>query len=194
MPSSRNRKLIVILSLVLVCGATGTGLAIARTRSSAKTPATTPHHSPTAIMSATPLFSFDASRAPDWKQGPGNNTSMAIFTKTPGCFASVDIRKGAADEPQELGKVTAGFAEQGYDVKTLSPVTTTFSVSNNPSGMSYVLHPYALTGVGTGGYKTQAFGYITLPERHISVQAYCSNDTTLPQIADALSAIVLKLE
>jgi hypothetical protein len=190
----RNRKIFVILVVVVLFGAAGAGLAIVHAKSSPKTPAAAPYHSPAAVVSATPLFSFDASKAPDWKQGPGNNTSMALFTKTQGCFASVEVKKGTADEPQALSKVTAGFTEQGYGVKALSPITTAFSVSNDPAGISYVLHPYALTGVGQGGYKTQAFGYVTLPNRYISVQAYCSDDTTLPQITDALSAFILKSE
>jgi hypothetical protein len=194
MISFRNRKTFAILGLMLLLGVAATGLAIARSKSSAKTPVAAPHRSPGTVVSDTPLFSFDATKAPDWKQGPGNNTSMALFTKTQGCFVSVELRNGTADEPQALGKVTASLTEQGYGVKTLSPVAASFSLSNDPSGAPYVLHPYALTGVALGGYKTQAFGYVTLPHRYISVQAYCSNDTTPTQIAGALSSITLKAD
>jgi hypothetical protein len=194
MASLRSRKTFIILGLVLLLGAAAAGLAIVHARSSAKPSASTTHHAPDTAMSDTPLFSFDASRAADWKQGPGNNTSMAIFSKTPGCFASVEMKIGAVNEAQALSKVTASFSEQGYGIKTLSPVSTTFSVSGNASGIPYTLHPYALSGVAAGGYKTQAVGYAGLTGRYVSIQAYCSNDTTLPQIAAALSAIVLKAD
>jgi len=189
MASILNRKAFILIGLALILGVVAGFLLLRRDPS-----ASTSHTTSRPVIATNALFSFNASKAPDWNQGPTNKTSLALFKKDTGCFASVEVKNGVVDETQALSKITAGFSDQGYGVTTLDPITTDFAIDGAPSSTSYTLHPYSLSGTGQGDYKTQVFGYVPLENRYITVEAYCSDNTTFSQIVDTLSAISLKAQ
>jgi hypothetical protein len=137
-------------------------------------------------------FSFEASKATDWKQGPSNETSMALFKQDTTCFVSVELKDGDAQETQSLESLTTSWTAGGYTVNATG--TSSEQLTTTGTAAPYTLHRYAVTGAGDGGelYKAQAFGYVPLGQQHVKVQAYCPDDNALQQSRDALAAITLR--
>jgi len=188
-----KRKIFIALGLVMVLAAATTGFFLLRSKPSTPTVTSKGFHP---VIAANALFSFNTRKAPDWNGGPANKTSMVIFKKDENCFESAELHSGTIDETQAVSKITKNMDEMvsvtGYAVTTFDPIDAMFNVRTSPAGAPYKLHPYALSGTGEHGYRTEIFGYVPLENHYIKVEAYCSDNTTFSQMVDTLSAFSLK--
>ena len=110
---------------------------------------TIPSIEPTLSADVKSQFSFSASDAPDWRQGPANKTSLALFYNPDDCFTSVEHNEGTVDAAAKLQESQKSLANSGY-ASTPGPVLTA-SLQTSTGSQQYQLHQYAVTGTASGG-------------------------------------------
>ena len=143
---------------------------------------------PTVGTAVPSQFSF--SGTPNWRQGPTNKTSMALFHNIrDSCFTSVEHKTGTVDAGAELQKTQASLTSEGY---TITPGSTqTLTMQTNTGSKQYELQQSAVTtpaGASTlmGG---QEFGYLQLTNGYLKIYGYCETAEELSATIPALQAI-----
>ncbi len=139
-------------------------------------------------LTITPKFSFTGT--PDWRQGPSNETSMALFhTGNNGCFVSAEYNTGVIDEISALQKSLDAFTTTGYAVTPSS--TQAMSMSSNTGQLHYQLHQYSVKATSSTppAMEGNEFGFITLNSGYIKVEGHCDNTAALPATISALQAL-----
>lgn len=155
-----------------------------------ETDATTTKQTPIATT-VTSEFSFKG--ATNWRQGPSNKTSMALFYNVHDCFIGVEHKAGAVEIARELQKITEMRTADG-DVATALPAAQP-TIQTKDGAQQYELHQYAVTGADGGAsetYSAQAFGYLPMASGYLEVEAYCDGTEYLPAILPALEAITFQ--
>jgi hypothetical protein len=145
----------------------------------------------TARVAASSQFSFDAKAAPEWRQGPANKTSMALFYEKGDCFVSFENKTVPADEVTSLEQIKSGMEANGYTVTDIG--TPSLALKQPGTETTYVLHQYSATGGDSDGlYKNQEYAFISMAKGHVFIQGYCEDPANLPYTLAALSAVTFK--
>ena len=170
----------VIAGLIVIAGA---GCAfVLRSNSKASADSAT-------IPVAKPLFSFNTTAAIDWRKGPSNGTSMALFYKPNDCFVSAEYKTGTVDIAAVLQENQKDLESGGYTStqSAIIPVT----LETNAKAQQYNLHQYSvITPAGTNeAYAAHEFGYIQLSSGYIKIEGYCTDTDNLAATIPALQAI-----
>lgn len=138
-----------------------------------------------------PQFSFDATAAPNWYQGPVDKVSLAMFSrdKTSGCWASIEHKPGTVDADSELQKIQTTLTNSGETVTPGAIVPMTLQTTGGT--VSYELHQYTVTPSGNAEkpYGGQEFAYFSLMSGYGKVQAYCTTAAQLATVTPALAAL-----
>lgn len=146
---------------------------------------------PSSTMS-TPLHAdtsrFSFSGAPNWRKGPSNATSMALF-HTNGCFTSLEYKTGVVDPATALEKIRADLVSMDYTVALND--TATKRLKSGGQELQFQLNQYSVTGLGSGGIAKggQEFGYLQLTDGYIEVKGFCDTADQLPTSIEALQAV-----
>lgn len=138
------------------------------------------------IQSNKSQFSFTG--APGWRQGPSNETSMALFHGHD-CFVSTEYKPGTVTVSARLQKIQTDLTSMGY---TITPnETLTIELRSNEGPKQYQLHQYAVAGVGSAGQVkgAQEYGYLQLSDGYVEIEGYCDATDQLPATLPALQAI-----
>lgn len=149
---------------------------------------TTPAAKPSSQQSK---FTFNSSMAPNWRQGPTNQTSLALFSNDHSCFLSFQYKDGTIVAADALQQTQDSLSKDGY--KSIGIKTLDTSIQSSTSTEQYELHQYSVTGSGSAGqvYGGQEFGYLTLPNNHVFVQGNCNTAEQLLTTIEALQAVKL---
>jgi len=147
---------------------------------------------PAAKQPSASQFSFDGAAAPEWRKGPSNATSMALFWNSGDCFVAVESKAGTADVLTELDKVQSGLRADGYTVNTIASPTVTMQTTNGT--LPFTLYQYAALGAGgqDAPYQGQALSYVPTEQGHIKVIGYCDDPVNMPATVTALEAITFR--
>lgn len=157
------------------------------TKPDTSSPATSTVNTPS--QSDTSRFSF--SGAPNWRKGPSNSTSIALFHSN-GCFTSLEYKTGVANPATALEKIRADLVSMDY---TVSPgATATTSLKSDGRDLQFQLNQYSVSGMGSGGEAKggQEFGYLQLTDGYIEVKGFCDTADQLPTSIEALQAVEYK--
>lgn len=138
------------------------------------------------------MFAFTG--ADNWRKGPSNKTSIALFNNadTGGespCFASTEYYEGAIDVTVELQKNQQTLRNSGYEV---TPFSTKTLAMRTPGGdRQYELH---LSSVASpdGLHKVMggnALGYLQLLDGYLKIYGNCNKAEELPRVFPALEAV-----
>lgn len=134
-------------------------------------------------------FSFSANSAPNWRKGPSNKTSLALFYNPYDCFTSVEYKSGTVNIAAELRKSQVDLDGSGYTSTpgTILPVT----LRTDTGRQQYKLQQYIVTGTGSLGkpYGGHEFGYLQLSGGYVKIEGYCDTVTHLSATIPALEAI-----
>jgi hypothetical protein len=139
----------------------------------------------------TPMFSF--SGASNWRQGPTNETSMALFSKarpdgTSACFTSAEFKHGVVNANTEIEKLQNDLGTTGGNISLLS---TTPGVLHTKNGdKSYELHQYKIEG-GSGSKDAMQgleLGYVQLQDGYVKLAGHCETTDDLADVTPALQA------
>lgn len=151
---------------------------------------------PAAAMTTTPkversLFSFDTRKAPDWRRGPSNGTSMAVFYKPTDCFASAEYHDGTVDITSVLQENQDDLTKSGYP--TTQTAVVPMDLQTSTGVQSYDLHQYSVeTPAGASAmYAAHEFGYAQLARGYVKIEAYCTSISDLAATIPALEAFTL---
>lgn len=183
--SERRHKITISLVALVVLAAVTTFIAVKYTRAdNIPTPVTTTQNGP---ISGNPQFSFNATAAPGWSQGPTDKVSLAIFLDDHSCWAYANHKPGVVNATTELQKMQDDLKkDRGF---TMAPGATLQLTLKTTSGeLPYQLHQSSVESKGEL-YGGQEFGYIPLSDSHIYIAGYCNNAEQLAAIAPALRAI-----
>lgn len=133
------------------------------------------------------MFSFIG--ASGWRQGPTNETSMALFHGHD-CFTSVEYKIGTVDVTAELDKIQSNLKSMDYVSESTATLTTTLRFGAGQE--QYQLHQYSVTGTGSAGPVKggQEFGYLQLTNGYLKIEGYCDTVGQLPVTIPALQAII----
>ncbi|HET8690044.1 MAG TPA: hypothetical protein VFL81_01245 [Candidatus Saccharimonadales bacterium] len=134
---------------------------------------------------------FTFSGVQNWREGPVNATSIALFHESNGCFVSVEHGSGTiATDKANRQKTEIYLSDHRY--KTESIGTETLTMQANDSAQEYKLHQSRVT-TPAGQYKVKGgeeIGYISLADNsYIKAEGHCSNADQLPTTIPALQAI-----
>jgi hypothetical protein len=186
---SLNRYVIGSLAvLVILGGVTGFTL-IKHNQANAASTSTRPV-AKSAVQTQS-QFSFGG--VADWRQGPSNNTSIALFYNPNDCFTSVEYQAGTIDPNAALQQKQASLTADGYISTPGSVVTATMPTSDG--AVQYQMHQYAVTGGGASKlYSGQEFGYAQLAKGYLKIEGYCEPAQHLPATIPALQAVTFKAE
>lgn len=137
-------------------------------------------------------FAFATDKAEDWRQGPSNGTSLALFSNDRTCFVSLEHRNGAVNIAAELQKIESQFVKGGYTAVRYIKKAAILRIGGESH--QYQLYRYTVSGKGSGGqlYGGQEFGYVPLSNGYVFVQGYCNTVDQLPSTISALQAITVK--
>lgn len=145
---------------------------------------------------AQPAFSFTST--PDWRQGPTNETSMALFSKartdgTSACFTSAELKSGDVDVNAEMDELQKNLSYTGGRA-TLS-ISTPSVLRTSQGDKPYELRKYKIDG-GNGSknaMKGLAVGYVQLKDSYIKLSGHCETSDDLSSIAPALQSYKAEL-
>ena len=142
-----------------------------------------------AIGAAVPSqFSFNG--AIDWRQGPTNKTSMALFHNiSDSCFTSAEHYLGTVDVGTELQKSQTSLMSQGYTVTPGS--TQTLTIQTNTGPQKYELQQSSVT-TPAGASKIlggNELGYLQLTNGYLKIYGNCETAEELSATIPALQAI-----
>ena len=157
------------------------------TKLDASSPATSTVNTPSQSVSS--RFSFNG--APNWRKGPSNATSMALFHSN-GCFTSLEYKTGVVNPATALEKIRSDLVSMDY---TVSPATTaTTTLKSDGRDLQFQLNQYSVTGTGSGGKAKggQEFGYLQLTDGYIEVKGFCDTADQLPTSIEALQEVEYK--
>lgn len=140
------------------------------------------------------LFSFTG--AQNWRQGPTNKTSMALFSKersdgTSACFTSAELRSGDVDTNTETDKLQKSLSSTGGQATSLANTPSTLRTTEGD--MPYELHQYRIDGGSSNKDTMQglALGYVNLSEGHVKIEVHCEMIEDLTYAATATQAYKL---
>jgi hypothetical protein len=134
-------------------------------------------------------FSFDASKAPGWRQGPINETSIALFSNDQSCFISIERKSGSFDLAAETTKTQESLAGDGYSVERLDTTTGTIQVDTRATELTF--EQLSVGGGGNAGqlYGGQGYGYTQLDEDYLYAQVNCNTSDQLKTAIASVSAL-----
>ena len=176
-----NRYTVGVLAVLIVAALAGAIFVATRDAAEAAP------SQPATAQEAKARFSFAG--ASDWREGPSNSTSIALFYNPADCFVSAEYRPGSIDTAAALQKIQTDLASGGY---TSTPGATTSATLQTTAGAKqYQLHQYTVAGTGTADklYGGQSFGYLQVSDGYIKIEAYCITPDHLPATTAALQAI-----
>jgi hypothetical protein len=144
--------------------------------------------SPNANSHRTEESRFSFAGAPEWRKGPSNKTSMALFHGHD-CFVSAEYKPGTVEVSAELEKIKTSLTDMGYTVTT--GVTLTNTLQTDQGSKEYELHQYSVTGAGSAGQVKggQEYGYLQLSDGYVQIEGHCDSADQLPSTIPALLAI-----
>lgn len=185
-----NRKKIIVITLcclVVIAGLVVADFVESNMHATAKTTTIT---KPTKQMV---IFTGAA----DWRQGPTNETSMALFSKaaadgTSACFTSIEYKKGTIDIAAALQQ---NLKTQTANNNTVTPMATqTLTLQTTSGDKAYELHQYKT--VSTQGEKLMAgneIGYLQLSGGYVEILGNCNSEEELPSTLVAFRAYKLDI-
>jgi hypothetical protein len=135
---------------------------------------------------------FTFKKVADWRQGPTNKTSMALFYDRADCFVSMQYKSGFVNVMSEQERWQDGQTEQG---NTVTPGTVrTLQLQTNEGPKQYQLQQYTLTpGEGSSDpYLAQELGYLQFADGYVKIEGYCAHLRDLPATLPALQAMTFK--
>ena len=135
------------------------------------------------------VFSFTGT--PDWRQGPTNETSMALFgprddDQTSACFVSIQYKDGTVDIQKELKKQQDMFTSDGGSMTQIAVTPVTLPTVRGAE--SYDLYQYDIVSPDTQILHGLALGYIQLRDNYVKVDAHCETAVELTTAIPALQA------
>lgn len=143
---------------------------------------------------AASVFTFTG--ATDWRPGPSNETSMAVFGKarengTSACFVSMEYKTGIVDETAELQKNQKIMNEGGRTVTALGMQILTLRTAQGDK--QYNLHQFKVTSPAGAGQLMEGteIGYLQLSDGYIKIIGNCNTAEELPTTVLALQAYKL---
>jgi len=142
------------------------------------------------------LFSFIGT--PDWRQGPTNETSMALFSKarsdgTSACFTSAEFKNGIVDTTAEMADLQKNLDTTGGHTALLSVIPSV--LHTNQGDKPYQLREHEIdSGNGSkDAMKGLAVGYVQLKDSYIKLSGHCETSDQLSLIAPALQSYKVEL-
>lgn len=146
---------------------------------------------PTKITTTIPAFTFTGS--PDWREGPSNEVSMALFSKarpdgTSACFTSAELKQGTVDIPTELQNQQRELEATDNTMVLLSTSSSTLHAKD--SDKPYELHQYEISGSGNN-MNGLTLGYVQLDHEYVELEAHCDTADQLPSVLPALQTYQL---
>jgi hypothetical protein len=134
-----------------------------------------------------PEFSFTGTAG--WRKGPVNQTSLALFHDSDGCFTSVEHRSGSVDADAEIQKSQTGLAGSGGVSRPLADIS--LKLATTTGLLPYELHQFDIANTSStdklmGGLE---LGYLQLSGGYIVIQGHCDTSEQLPATIPALEAI-----
>jgi len=175
-----NRRAVVIAGLGIALIIAGViGVVLFRDKTKASTDLSNNQQSE-------PMFSFAG--ADGWRQGPSNETSMALFGPsradgTSACFTSAEYKTGTVDIDTELSKQAKNVAHAVTLKNTLESTITAVS-----GAIKYDLYQYGITDESSEPLmKGLELGYVQLVGGYVEIEGHCNEfeelTTTLPALA-----------
>ena len=140
----------------------------------------------------TSAFSFDPTKAAEWRQGPANESSMALFSNDRSCFTSIEYKTGTVDPIAESTKTQENLSKDGYIVEKLDSATVSIKVGSHDTQLNF--RQFGIAGSGNAGqlYGGQAYGYTLLDKGYLHAQVNCNKSDQLPSAVSALTALSFK--
>lgn len=137
---------------------------------------------------AKPMFSF--SGADGWRQGPSNQTSMALFGPsrkdgTSACFTSIEFKPGRVDIKLKLAEHAKSLAKSGGSSTEIAKTTNRLTMIG--TAVRYQFHQFRLSGVDNIK-QGLGLGYIQLANGHVEVMASCDKAQEITATIPALQA------
>jgi hypothetical protein len=177
------RSFIVLVAILAIVSVTIVTVLVLRNSTEAEAPSQAKQKT---IKS---VFSFDAAKAPGWRQGPTNTTSMAIFANNMDCWVSLDTKVGTVNEQVELQKSFTMLTSDGYTLEQKETLPLTLPTTSGAK--PYNLYQYVVSGNGAGGelYAGHQVGYIQFPQKYALIHVYCKTVDQLPTAMPVLQAI-----
>jgi hypothetical protein len=136
-------------------------------------------------------FSFTGST--DWRKGPSNDTSMALFGKTrtdgtSACFTSIEYKTGTIDVQAELQKVISDFNKSGGTMTEMATVPAVLRTTNGDE--QYNLHQFNAVSASKDNKVMSGVevGYVQLDGGYVKVSGNCETFDELPSTIPALQA------
>ena len=185
--NTKNRKLKYSISFIALAVIAGIS-ALVFMQANSPSPKTIPQE-------VKPMFSFIG--VTDWRQGPTNETSMALFgkereDKTSACFTSIEYHRGTVDIQSEVQKMIKNSNGLGNTIAEIS--TQPLSLNTMNGNQAYELHQYQATGSSSstkpmGGVEV---GYLQLDDGYVKVNGNCETYDELQTTIPALQAYKLE--
>lgn len=137
-------------------------------------------------------FSFNPTKAAGWRQGPANESSMALFSNDRSCFTSIEYKAGTIDPVAESTKTQENLSKDGYIVEKLDSATVSIKVDSRDAQLNF--RQFDVTGSGNAGqlYGGQAYGYTALDKGYLHAQVNCNKSDQLPSAVSVLAALSFK--
>jgi hypothetical protein len=138
---------------------------------------------------------FEFTGVTGWRQGPHNETSMALFGTaredgTSACFVSTEYKSGDVDIEAELRKQQQDFVKMGGSMSETAIVSST--LQTNDGERQYELHQYKASGGSDeklmGGLE---LGYVQVKNGYVKVEGHCETAEGLSTTIPALQAYKL---
>lgn len=131
-------------------------------------------------------FSFAGAKG--WRQGPSNQTSMALFSDSHECFTSIEHKPGAVNVAAELQKQQADVKSGGNKITAAG--TSKLTVQTSEGLRNYELHEFSLSSGDTsnplmGGL---GLGYVPVAGGYLYIQSHCNTPSELTGTFPALKA------
>ncbi len=178
-----NRYILGTLLVAVIIAIAGIAVNLSRSTANATSPA---KETSSKIKSK---FSFTGTSG--WRQGPANETSMALFHNADSCFVSFEYKTGTVNIDDELSKNQQDLSSTGYNSASTAVLTT--SLQTKTETKQYQLHQYSASGSPNGHdvMGGQEFGYVQLANGYVKVIGYCDTVEQLSATIPALQAVVL---
>lgn len=183
---TRNTKLKITLLVALVAVVGTAGVALFRANSYAAA------ENKTTEQESKSLFSFTG--ATGWRQGPSNETSMALFGKaradgTSACFVSAEYKPGKVDVDAALQKQQDSYKTTGGTMTQTATVTNV--LQTNEGEKQYELRQYTVDGGSEKAMGGLELGYLQLKDGYVKVDGHCEAVEELAITIPALQAYKL---
>ncbi len=186
-PKPRRTKLIISLAAAIVIIAGVAAVLIYGNKTPSKSEVKNESTQPT------PMFSFTG--ANDWRQGPSNETSMALFGKarddqTSACFTSIQYRTGTIDIAAELKEQQDSMAAMGTPLTQIAATPVTLKTTKGDKEYDY--HQYNMATNSTEDImRGLGLGYVQLDEGYVQIDGHCNTAEELASTVPAIEAYKL---